>query len=171
MQCCYYALRMRYTNALLSLALLAAPAYAKKRAPEPPPIYINAMPFAASCDTVWPIVVQAFNAKGFAPKTSDRAGGILTFSWQRGDDIGPRLANPSVRVLTLAPSGVWNSYDKFRIESATATVFAEKTGCRIQINVAYQGQRGGWFVLPSNNKLEQLLLEEIRQALSLASTK
>jgi hypothetical protein len=112
-------------------------------------------------------------AVGFAPRSADHVAGFMALDWTRGAHIGYVLSgagNNDVRQFTLARPRILVPYNGFSIRSATAVLSDAGATCHAELSVVYQGYREvtpilssqkGWFVLPSNNYLESLILQKI----------
>lgn len=124
----------------------------------------NVATIPGSCDSAWPHALQVFTATGFAPKSSDRAGGVMVLEWTKGRTDGS-VARNEVKQLTLARGGFFTTWDGFRIDSATAIFAPVKDGCRAEITLGFagfnDGMGKGWFALESNHSFEQALLKKI----------
>jgi hypothetical protein len=142
--------------------------------PAPPQTWPTSRVLQSTCESVWPVALQLLIAEGWTVKTSDRAGGLLTLEWTRGEIVGRyRKINPLVGQHTIEKStGFWTQYTGFRIVSAQAISAPQGAGCSYGITVVYHGRevRSGqgerWWILRSNGWLEDKLLGQIEAKLS-----
>jgi hypothetical protein len=145
---------------------------------EPPPrtkSYPNTREFKVSCDTVWPVAVQALTSNGWGVRASDHAGGILTLEWTRGETAGSyKKINPLVDEYAIKNrTGFWTrDYYGFAIVSAQVIAIPKGDAYSYTITVVYRGlavRTGGvrsWETLPSNGSFEDRMLSEIEGKLS-----
>jgi len=159
----------------VAIALMfVAPMMGQKTPAPNPKTYPNSRTFKVSCEAVWPHAVQVLTSSGWGIKTSDRAGGILTLEWTRGETLGPyRKINPMVGQYTLDKStGFWTQYTGFRMISAQTISAPQGDSCSYTITVVYHGReiRAGqgerWWILQSNGAFEDKMLSEIEGKLA-----
>jgi hypothetical protein len=151
------------------MLLIMTPIFAEKKLVPVPQTWPTSRTFAATCDAVWPAAVQVLTLNGWGIKTSDRAGGILTLEWTRGENLGPyRRINPMVGQYTVEKNtGFWTQYTGFRMVSAQAVAVSQGDGCSYTITAVYHGreirvgQGQQWWILQSNGFLEDKMLREI----------
>lgn len=159
-------------GSVLLLATLGGgsqPAHAKeKKLKEPAPTYFNTRNFQSSCDAIWSAAMPLLTEVGLAPQSMDRHGGFASLRWAKGQNVG--LGNKEdIKRFTTGYSGLWNSYQVFRIETGTLLATQESIGCRVQLKLSFTAlQRNAstgdqWYALESNNFLEQTLLDMIGQ--------
>jgi hypothetical protein len=163
------------TTALLLLS--AATAFAGKKAAPPPETWPTSRVFGVSCDSVWPVAVQVLTSNGWGIRSSDRAGGVLTLEWTRGEMRGPfRKINPLVGQYTIEKStGFWTQYEGFRMASAQAIAVPQGDTCSYTVTVTYHGMveidhlhepsEQQWRILQTNGSFEDKMLSEIEAKL------
>lgn len=156
--------------------ILAASAAGQKKPALVSKTYPNTRTFQTSCDNVWPVALQVFTSDGWGIRTSDRAGGILTLEWTRGEVTGSyRKINPMIEQYAVkkATSFWTREYYGFRMVSAQAVAIPHGDSCLYTVTAIYQGLEahigGGrsWEVLPSNGFFEDKMLGEIQKNLPL----
>lgn len=163
---------MKITAAISFVLLLAAPLAAQKKAkpePEPPKMYPTERTFAASCDAVWPAGLQVLAANGWAIKTSDRAGGLLTFERTQIERMRS-FKDFIARYTTGKTTGFWTTWTGFRFGVSQAIVTESAGKCSYSLAMAYEGfgnQGAGaysptqWWSLISNGWFENKMLDDI----------
>jgi hypothetical protein len=132
-----------HVKTVFALVLIVVASVAGEKKPTPPPKrYQNTREFKASCDRAWPVAVRVLTSHGWGVRTSDRAGGILTFEWTRGDITGSyRKINPIVDQYAIKNrTGFWTrEYYGFRIVSAQAVAVPQSESCSYTVTVVYHG--------------------------------
>ena len=154
---------------LTTLGGSSQPAQAKeKRLKEPGPTYFNTRSFQSSCDAIWSAAMPLLTEVGLAPQSMDRKAGVASLRWAKGPSVSMG-SKEDVKRFTTGYSGVWNSYEVFRIETGTLLATQESIGCRVQLKLSFTAlQRNAstgdqWHALESNNFLEQTLLDMVGQ--------
>ncbi len=155
---------------LIEFRLGVAAAHAQKKpAPEPVKTYPTSRKFPGACDAVWPAALRAVTANGWAVKSSDRLGGILTLEALTAEYTGgPKAINPLVGKYTVEKStGFWTMYTGFRFASGQMIATPDGDGCAVLFTLTYHGyerratQGERWWVLQTNGYLEDKMLGEI----------
>lgn len=153
---------------LATLGVGSQPAQAKEKKLKEPPTYFNTRSFQSSCDAIWSAAMPLLTEVGLAPQSMDRQGGVASLRWAKGQNVGLGKKE-DIKRFTTGYSGLWNSYEVFRIETGTLLATQETMGCRVQLKLSFTAlQRNAstgdqWYALESNNLLEQTLLDMIGQ--------
>lgn len=159
-------------RALLIAMLTCSSTLAEKPARNKPAAreYQNYVEIKAPCGKVWGAALSSVLKRGFTPETSDRAGGVLKLRWARGNS-GWLQADRDVKAYTAHKKAILESFGAMRIDGAVITlVEASDTACLVTMTIEYHGHKktlggAGWFVLPSNNRLESEVLAAIDAAI------
>jgi PEGA domain len=159
-------------GSILLLATLSGgsqPAQAKeKKLKEPAPTYFNTRSFQSSCDAIWSAAMPLLTEVGLAPQSMDRQRGVASLRWAKGQNVGSGNKE-DIKKFTTGYSGLWKSYEVFRIDTGILLATQESISCRVQLKLSFTAlQRNAstgdqWYALESNNFLEQTLLDMIGQ--------
>lgn len=139
-----------------------------KKPPEPPrQTYPKSRLINRSCQAVWAVAMPLMTEAGFTPQTSDREGGIASFTYGRGSSMNADASNDA-KLFTTAPVGFWTGYTVFSIQSATLTVIPAPGACTCQMSFNFQGLQRSmagqrWYMLESNGFMEHSILGRIQE--------
>ena len=137
----------------------------EKKLKEPAPTYSNTRSFQSSCDAIWSAAMPLLTEVGLAPQSMDSQGGFASLRWAKGQNVGLGKKE-DIKRFTTGYSGLWKSYEVFRIDTGTLLATQESIGCRVQLKLSFtalQRNASKWYALESNNFLEQTLLDMIGQ--------
>lgn len=156
--------------AVLVMTAVALAGDQKEPAPEVKPLPTERT-FAASCDAVWPLGIQAFMSEGWSVKASDRAGGILTLEKTKSETLR-KFSDFVTKYTTGKVKGFWVDWSDFRFAGGQAVMVPSGTGCSYTISIVFQGWgktsaygRTAWWDLTTNGYMEDKLLTAIEQKL------
>ena len=118
-------------NAVLLMSLGAAMNLAAKKPEEPRQTFSKQRTFSLSCESMWPVTLPVFISNGWSVQSSDRAGGLLSLAWWRGEVTGiSKVPAMAVSRYTTAPvSSFKYQWHGFRFVSATVLSVPTKGGC------------------------------------------
>lgn len=149
----------------MRLCLLLIAAATLTAAPkEPPKVFDPTAKLSIPCAKAWPLVLKAWMDRGFGIKAgTSKESGVAEFEWRRGAET-PAVGhvNPTVKMWTTTTANFWQMFTGFRIDGATVLMIDGESGCELTAKHAYAGFNRGWFVLPSNGRMEAELLEVVR---------
>lgn len=130
----------------------------------------NRRTFTKPCDDVWSASVPLLADNGFHPQSADRATGIITLAWVKGQSVYPDAEYDASRLTGSRPE-LLHRFTGFRMTSGTFTVTPTSNGCLAVMRVTYAAYKAGvlyegWVSLDSNNELEGAVLDAVSKTLS-----
>jgi len=131
----------------------------------------NTRNIPAACDAVWSAVVPVVATRGFMPESSDKVGGFMKLRYTRGA-TGWLGSDKDVKQLTEHRTGLLETYDRFEISSGSLSLTPDGDACRTMLQFDYRAfkkdyfRRTDWYALPSNGRLESMILAELQAAVT-----